>query len=620
MPLDTPVSSRTPRGFLASPVFWILVIAFTVRLIALNELSASPYFLPEKSDMKFYNDWALRIAKGEWTTGQAFYGLPGYAYLLGIIYSVAGHDPYLIGLLQALCDSATAVVIYKICRHILRAGFTESRHWLTTDFPGLLGAAAWIFCLPAQAYSVILMPTAWMICAFWWLVYWVISTRSQSAWKPWLFMGLAAGLVANMIATILFLVPLIAAGALWRLGSVRPLKSQLWKMGAAFFCMIVGVFLGAAPCWMHNYFIAGEPVLFSAHSGINFWIGNNPEASGYPRIPQGIRASQEGLLLDSISLAEKAEGRPLKRAEVSKYWSDKADNYIRSHPTEWLKLMAVKFRNFWNAFQYDDISTISLLRQEGIIPGGLRYGVISAFGIAAMFFIGWKHRASRWVIAAILLHMLALLPVFVTERYRLAAVPGLIILAAIFIYEFWRALVEQKWLITAGSAAAVVASALFVSWPQSEPGLWSLDYYNTGIKALNGGNTDLAQKNLETAFSYVASNAETNFALGNLWMERGKMEEAKAFYRRTLELNPEHVSAWNNLGVIAIQQQQWEAAKAFLSEAAKLEPASAKVHYLLARTYLELHDKTSARQEIEQAIRFNPDQPEFQQLYEEIRR
>ncbi len=51
--------------------------------------------------MHFYNAWALRILRGEWTNHYAFYGLPGYPYLLAGIYKAFGYSPFLPGFLQA---------------------------------------------------------------------------------------------------------------------------------------------------------------------------------------------------------------------------------------------------------------------------------------------------------------------------------------------------------------------------------------------------------------------------------------------------------------------------------------------------------------------------------------
>src|SRR5437879_13794627 len=126
------------------------------------------------------------------------------------------------------------------------------------------------------------------------------------------------------IATVLFLIPLVIAAILIRRNSM-PVRTLGRKMAV----FLVGVAIGTSPCWVHNYLIAKDPVFLSAHSGVNFWIGNNPLATGYPRFPPGLHAGQKAMLEDSITTAEKAAGRSLKRSEVSAYWSKKARAYIK---------------------------------------------------------------------------------------------------------------------------------------------------------------------------------------------------------------------------------------------------------------------------------------------------
>jgi hypothetical protein len=47
-------------------------------------------------------------------------------------------------------------------------------------------------------------------------------------------------------------------------------------------------------------------------------------------------------------------------------------------------------KNFWNSFQYDDVSEIRLLRDEGVLLPGLSFGVIGAFGLPGMLLAGWR--------------------------------------------------------------------------------------------------------------------------------------------------------------------------------------------------------------------------------------
>ncbi|MBA3882965.1 MAG: hypothetical protein H0X73_09705, partial [Chthoniobacterales bacterium] len=67
---------------------YIFAAVLALRLLAITRLAASPFLLPSRGDMYFYNDWAIRILNGQWSDHLAFYGLPGYSYLLAALYKV----------------------------------------------------------------------------------------------------------------------------------------------------------------------------------------------------------------------------------------------------------------------------------------------------------------------------------------------------------------------------------------------------------------------------------------------------------------------------------------------------------------------------------------------------
>ena len=611
----------------------VFVLAFAIRLLVLIQFSHSPHFVPDGDDMKFYSDWALRIMHGQWTDHKAFYGLPGYAFCLAAIYKVSGGlDPFAAGLLQALMDAGVATLLYLIARTVFAPTTEEKDDRLAAARPLVIGCGAalgWMCFAPAQAFSIILMPTIWAVLAYYLCVWWAVKTQRSSWWRPWFGLGVFAGVIAMLVATILFAVPLLLTAIFLSVERGAPLRARLPKIAAAVLALVGGLYLGAAPAWLHNYFVAREPVMLSAHSGINFWVGNNPTANGYPKMPPGIRSSQEGMLRDSITVAEKEMGRPLTRAEVSRFWSAKANAYIRENRPAWLRLMAVKFGNFWNAFQYDDVGAMKRLSDDGVLPPGLRFGLIAALGLAGMFPAIWLFPRARWIAAAVVLHMGALLPVFVTERYRLAAVPGLMVLAAFGLWQLWANLVRGRW-IGAGAYLAITAgAATFVSIPRTEPGLWSLDFYNAGIRCLASGNLALAERHFATAYAYVPDNTEVRFALGNLWLEKSNRildpkaraiarARAKDFYKRTLELNPRHASTLSNLGVLALEEERWELAEKFFASSSEAEPDDAKTFYLLARARFEAGKTDAAKSALGQALEMRPHQKEFLELRDKL--
>ena len=85
---------------------------------------------------------------------------------------------------------------------------------------------------------------------------------------------------------------------------------------------------------------------------------------------------------------------------------------------------------------------------------------------------------------------------------------------------------------------------------------------------------------------YVRENSEINFALANLHLAEGDRAGAKKFYGTALDLDPRHEGALNNLGVLALDEQQWAMAINLFEHALAIAPDDAKGHYLLAQAML----------------------------------
>ena len=613
------MSSALKRVFRGSPGCgtYLFAFVFLVRLLALARLTSSPFLLPSGSDMHFYDDWARQILQGHLSDGHAFYGLPLYPWLLAFLYRLFGFSPFVPGLFQVCLEAGTAVLIYKITVAIFRSANFGERE-TAANVVGLGAAAGWIFFISAQAYSVILMPTAGSVFVFWLLVWQIVRTpNALSALRCFSF-GLLIGVAAMGVASILFLIPLVLAALYLRPVPGAVIRSFFATRTAAIGLFVVGLAAGTSPCWIHNYLVARDPVFLSAHGGINFWLGNNPEATGYPHFP-GMHAGQTRMLRDSIDLAETAAGKSLKRSQVSEYWSSKARDYIVTHPGAWLKLMARKFANFWNAFEYDDLGVIRNLREHGVVFPGLHFGLVAVLAIPGLLFSWRAFPASRWIAAAIGLHLAAILPVFVTERYRLPVVPGLLIFAVLGLQRLWSYCSLGKYRSAALHLGVVAAGALFVTLPRHDPSLWALEAYNSGRSALELNDLPLAERHLLRAQAFIPDSPETNFALGNLRLAQDDRPSAERYYEQTLRLDPQHKAALNNLGILFLDEKRWHLAEAYFDRALAQAPRNAKTHFLLARAKFGAGEYAAAEAELVQALALQPDQPEFLRLRDEIR-
>ncbi|MBV9127876.1 MAG: tetratricopeptide repeat protein, partial [Verrucomicrobia bacterium] len=230
-----------------------------------------------------------------------------------------------------------------------------------------------------------------------------------------------------------------------------------------------------------------------------------------------------------------------------------------------------------------------------------------------------RHRpAARWVAAAVALQMASLMTVFITERYRLAAAPGLLLLGCAGIWETAAALRARRLLPVAAYATALAAAVTFVYWPPSDPSLRVLDDYNASLADLRADRVDAALARLQKVLALQPANAEANFAAGNAWLAKGDRDRAKFYYRHTLQLEPTHERVLHNLGVLALEENRHEMAEQFLLRSLARRPDDAATLYLLARAHTECGHLPDARIAIAHALQLEPGRPDYVALRDQI--
>ncbi|MDX2167136.1 MAG: glycosyltransferase family 39 protein, partial [Deltaproteobacteria bacterium] len=96
----------------------VLGLGLAIRLAHFVALSGSPFFDSLVLDARYYDAWARDIAAGKWIGDAAFWVDPLYAYLLGIVYAVAGHDLLWARLINIACGLATALLVAQIAQRV----------------------------------------------------------------------------------------------------------------------------------------------------------------------------------------------------------------------------------------------------------------------------------------------------------------------------------------------------------------------------------------------------------------------------------------------------------------------------------------------------------------------
>jgi len=589
---------------------WVLAGAcFVWRFFALLALVDSPLLIPEGGDTRFYADWALRITQGQFSDGYAFYGLPGYSWFLAGLFAVFGFNPFVPALVQIGFD---AWLVGIMTAWVRRLPSLQSNG--TADLASVGTGLLWILFVPATAFSIILMPTLMVVAIYWRLIDWASLAKTPIRLLTWIALGILVGFVAQVIATIFFVMPILLALA-WKRSESESQPSVargFRRMAVAALLLIGGALIGCSPAWLHNWLVAKDPVLLTAHSGLNLYIGNNADATGYPRIPSGMSADQKGMLLDSITFAEQAAGRPLKRSEVSAFWAEKGKAWIAENPGDYLALIGVKLRNFWNAFEYDDLSITEILKDQRILLPGIGWGTLVTFAFAGLFvLIRSRERSAGWIVAGVVLHMLSLMTVFITERYRLAAAPGLAMLAGIGLSAIAAAMATRQYRPLLLPAAGALVGLGITALPLPPATVWGVGDFNAGLANLRVGQFDKAEGRLERALAMSPGNPEILFSLANFYRETGQPAIAARLYKRTLELNPRHHRAANNLAVMLVAAGHFEKAKPLLQFAIGLDGTSPERFFLLAQVESKMNQPAEALAAIHQALALAPDVPAF---------
>jgi tetratricopeptide (TPR) repeat protein len=324
---------------------------------------------------------------------------------------------------------------------------------------------------------------------------------------------------------------------------------------------LLGLAAVLLPVGLRNRLVGDTFAITTSQLGTNFYIGNNPDATGVyaPLVPGRHSPRFEGP--DAARLAEQALGRPLSKGEVSSYWLERGLRFAREQPLDWLALLARKLLLTWNAFEVPDTEDIYVAGEWSWLLRGLlaffHFGVLLPLALAGMHF-AWTRRPDSLLLywlTAVFTGATALFYVF--ARYRFPLVPLLLPFAALAAVETARHLrhrefAELAWPIALFSFTAVVANLSLV---EPEP-LHAVAYMNLGGIELQQGRLAEAERYLERGETLNPDYADLQLHLGLLRLAQGRLPEAEAHLRRTLALVPGDPRARRALALLRTRESR----------------------------------------------------------------
>ncbi|MDO8681513.1 MAG: tetratricopeptide repeat protein [Acidobacteriota bacterium] len=608
----------------------VFVIAFVVRLVHIWQIKPSPFFDVLLGDAGGYDEWARRLAGGDWIGSDVFYQAPLYPYFLGVLYKLFGHDLLIVRICQAAIGSAS-------CALLALAGGR-----LFSPRVGLIAGLALALYAPAVFFDALLQKSVldmFFVCLSIWLVSRILAGSSTRA--SWIALGLAMGALALTRENALSFIAVIVVFAVVQKGSegfrgvlkgsdgfgkvrkgsnpsepFRTLQnhSEPFRTFQNLGWFVVGLAVVLLPVAIRNYSVGGGLYLTTSQFGSNFYIGNHAGADGtYASIRFG-RGAPEFERQDATEVAEQAVGRSLTPSEVSAYWTDRALLFITSQPAEWIALTGRKIRLLVNRSEMLDTESQESyaewswpLRIGGWIG---HFGVLVPLALLGVM-VTWPERRRLWILYAMAIAYAASVVMFyVFARYRYPLVPFLLLFAAAgvalpFDSTFREYLAKcfaqgsRRWQL----AAISIAVTIFANWPVlSSTLMMAITENNLGTALQDAKRYDEAVVHHERAVALQPDYAPAYNNLGAALRAAGRLDEAVAQYQKALALKPDFGNASYNLANALLERGQAGASVDEFRKAIQLTPDSVQAHNNLGIALAAKGDAAGAMAEFRAAI------------------
>ncbi len=513
----------------------VVALALALRIAHVLALRHTLWFDHLVVDPQFYDEWAQRIAGGEWLGGPgAFYMDPLYSYVLAVLYRVAGHDLLLARLLNVACSTGACALVARIGR---RTGGAVAGGLAALGFALYEPEIFYVGEVDKTSLSILLAAAALALALG-------RSLPSRCA------AGAATAAAALTRANFLLFVPLGAVAYLLdrddRAARVGPLARSV--AGAALF--LAGAGLVLAPVAWRNHHVSGSWVVTTTQGGQNFYTGNNPTNpyGAYGVVPF-VRPNPHFEEIDFRAAAESRVGHAMTPNEVSAFWFRESFAHIAEHPGFAALAFARKALLFWNDFEISDNQDQYLLERDSPVLRLplLRFGLVAPFALLGAIALVPTSRTVRLLCGFVVAYWLSLVAFFLFSRYRLPVVVALMPLAALGVVEVARRLRERRGRFAAAAVLCVALGLCFVRihlfW-RDHPVTIEMRLRHLADMQAEVGDVDGAIATLKEAIAPCPPGCPWALAdLFELYRRSGRNAEGAAWLRTFIATHPQQQDA-----------------------------------------------------------------------------
>jgi len=576
----------------------IFIVAIALRVIYFNLYRDTNIFpILQASDSESYYFWAKDIASGDIWGNKAFMKWPFYAYWLALIFKAFGTNLASVYSLQFVLGGINCILIYLIAKKLfdrnigLLAGLFSACYGLFIFYEGLL-----VYTSISLFLNSIL---------FLWILYLKDSLSAKKLFCIGIFLGICVITQGNIL---IFGVLAMA----WVLGNS---KLEFKKKFYNFIIFLAGMSIIIGCVTLRNYLVEKDPVLITGNLGINFYLGNNPEATGTFFCPADITMNQDDMFRDAKIIAESELKRRLLTSEVSSYWFNKTWSFIRQEPVRFVKLLMNKFiyifipREIVHDIEFSFIAEkLRFLKFNFLL---LKF--ILPFGLLGML-LGLKNFHKNALLYIILFGLSVGIAIFfVTARYRVMMVPYLLIFASFGIFSIWNTLRQKRY----NSFCALILAVILIFQLLN----YASVYANQNIDSLKNNlsiyeyhlnrasafernlNFQQSIKELNEASQLDPRNRRAIFKLGIIYCKTYDFKSAEEKFKEVINISPNCFDAYYNLGYIYNQEMRFQEAKQMLEKATSLDAQDFRAHFELAMAKKSTGDIEGTKKELLLALK-----------------
>ncbi|MDP8237818.1 MAG: tetratricopeptide repeat protein [Candidatus Hatepunaea meridiana] len=491
MTSDSEIITKTNLKSGGLPLYIILLGAFIIRIIHLLIVKNTDLVQIPVIDAAFYHQWAVAISQGNVIGDHTFFMSPLFSYFTGLVYAVLGASPVRLMIVQGLIGVVTVLLVYR---------------WgaiLAGRMVGLVAAGLTAVYAPFIFFETTLLTSTLIL-----LLSVIILNLTETVLKKdnilfLILLGCVIGLSALTRPMVLIFVPLLALIFVLDNNVTWLKRSALVAAGICIFLIPVGV---------RNLVVGGEFTLTTSSAGMNFYVGNNPDATGlYWEAPFLSSFEPQFEDEDFRRVASEALGKELTTREAGSYWFNHSLDWILHEPFGYLKLLGKKMFYFWNRAEFANNVSIHLGKELSPVLRFNPFGfwLIAPLGLAGLILfwrrLGWKK--ARVPVLWTFAYFAGGCLFFIASEYRLPVVLPLLIGAAYLIVEIVR----------------------YFKANQAEPALHLI--------AL--GLVLMPVSNFRTSFIRSGENARMDwFNIGNTLLKHDHNLEAIERFKQALEIDP----------------------------------------------------------------------------------